>query len=377
MKPKTTLTIGLLFLALSACSQGEAPGDGWKFDGGVPDADRDASQDTRSDTAQDMGRDTDPDTNTPPEPVETTVWLKNDTNRTLYVQEAANCRANPPAWTDWQSSGRAIDYCSICNCERIESGEGCRACPEACAIDQVQAVEPGTRVEWAWDGYRWTDDQVEGRNCERRSVPERGEQLQVKVCWGDSYTESGGPDEAGTVDDPTCEEVSFDYGTTEAGHTVQDDEADEGPPTFELENQTGQAIRVLTPSDCGSDQREWISVRGQQRMKVWSSCAECQCSSVNDSGQCLACGKACEGGQLKTIDPGQSRSYEWNGVGWAEAERNGTQCVQRVEPSPGEALTARFCWADETDGDFGIADMICEDVDFVFGQVAKVSHTIQ
>jgi hypothetical protein len=361
MKPKAALTIGILFFLLSACSQGQGPGDDWKFDGGVPDADHDT------------GSDVDPS----PEPAETTVWLKNDTERTLYVQEAANCRANPPGWIDWQTPGRAIDYCAICNCERIESGEDCQACPGACAIDQVQAVEPGTRVEWSWDGYRWTDDEVDGRNCERRSVPERGEQLQVKVCWGDSYTESGGPNDSGTVDDPTCEDVSFEYGTSDVGHTVRDDGADEGPPTFELKNQSGQAIRVITPAECGTELREWISVRGDDRIRLRSSCAECQCGSVDESGQCTVCNAACGGEQIKTIAPGEMRSYDWGGVGWVETDRNGTQCVKRIEPSPGEAFTARFCWTDETDGDFGIADRLCEDVDFVFGQVSKVSHTIQ
>ena len=372
MNPKTPLTIGLLFLALSACSQGEAPGDDWKFDGGVPDAEQD--------TSQDMGSDADPS----PEPVETTIWLKNDTERTLYVQEAANCRANPPGWIDWQSTGRAIDYCAICNCERIESGEGCQACPGACAIDQVQAVEPGTRVEWAWDGYRWADDQVERRNCERRSVPERGEQLQVKVCWGDSYTESGGPNEAGTVDDPTCEEVSFEYGTSDAGHTVQDDEADEGPPTFELTNGTDAAVRVKTLADCGTDQREWISVRPVSHrqvelewLKLRSSCAECQCSSVNDKGQCIVCGKACVRREIKTLSAGETRTYDWDGVAWRSGERNGQQCVERVEMWNGKELEARFCWTYETDGDFGIPDLVCENVDFTYGQDPTVTYSIE
>ena len=365
----------MALLLMGACSGGESPGGDWKFDGGVPDADRDTGQDTRSDTAQDMGRDTDPDTNLPPEPVETTVWLKNDTNRTLYVQQAADCEASPPAWINWQSSGRPVDTCERCNCSRIENEEGCTACPEACVIDHVEAVDPGDRVEWNWSGLRWVDDYR--TDCERPRVPGSDAQMRLDVCWGDSWDSEPGGDHVGQVEDPTCKEVSFEYGTTDAGHTVRDDDADEGPPIFELENQSGQAIRVVTPAECGTDLREWIVVRGDGRMRLRSSCAECQCSNVNDSGMCTICGETCGGEQVQTIGSGQTRSFDWNGVGWKGAERNGTQCVQRVEPSPGEALTARFCWTDETDGDFGIADRICEDVDFVFGQVAKVSHTIQ
>jgi hypothetical protein len=360
-------------LAVSACSQGEAPGDDWKFDGGVPDA--------RQDSSQDMGQDADPS----PEPVETTLWLENDTDKTLYVQEASNCRISPPSWIDWRSGGRAVDYCAICNCERIESGEGCQACPEACAVDQVQAVEPGARVEWTWSGYVWRDDQVDQQACERRSIPERGEQMRAELCWGDSYSGSGSPGEStGTVDDPECTEVSFAYGTSEAGHTVQDDPADKGPPTLELTNESAREVRVLTLSDCGTDQREWISVRRESPrqveldwLKLRSSCAECQCSSVNDKGQCIVCGKACDRREIETLSAGETRTYDWDGLAWRSGERNGRQCVERVEMWNGKELEARFCWTNQTDGDFDILDLVCEEVEFTFGRVETVSHTIQ
>ncbi len=363
MNPKPIVAFCFLLLVLAGCSQGEGPGDDWRLDGGASDADRDDGQDVGP----------------PPEPVETTIWLKNDTDSTLYVQTVEGCRVSPPAWVDWTSDGRPVDRCAICNCNRLDGDRRCRACPEACPIPTVQPVEPGTRVEWAWSGYRWVDDRIDSQNCERREIPDIGDQIRVDVCWGESR--QGSPGQGGSVQDPTCSEVSFGYGTTDAGHTVEAEET--GPPTFELTNRTDKAVRLMTPLDCQIDEREWISLdlsphRAElRRAEVWSSCNQCRCESINDAGQCIVCGKACEGGDWKLLRAGETRSYAWEGVGWESSQRNGAQCISRVEPEVGQGLAARFCWTEQTVGVVEPEAMICTDIDFTYGSDRTVRYSIK
>jgi hypothetical protein len=363
MHPKAILSICIVAFTLAGCSQGEGPGDDWRLDSGRPDAERDTGQDVSP----------------PSEPVETTIWLKNDTDRTLYVQTVEGCRVSPPAWIDWTASGRPVDRCAICNCDRLDGDPRCRACPEACPIPTVQSVEPGTRVEWAWSGYRWVDDRVDDRDCERREIPSIGDPISVNVCWSDSL--EGTPGQGRSVQDPTCREVTFDYGTSRAGHTVEAEET--GPPTFELTNRTDKAVRLMTPLDCQIDEREWISLdlvprRAQLlRAEVWSSCNQCRCESINDAGQCIVCGKACEGGNWKILRAGESRSYAWDGVAWESAQRNGSQCISRVEAYVGQGLAATFCWTDQTAGAVEPDAMTCTDVDFTYGNDRTVRYSIE
>jgi hypothetical protein len=177
--------------------------------------------------------------------------------------------------------------------------------------------------------------------------------------------------------------VTFDYGTTDAGHTVEAEETETGPPTFELTNRTDKAVRLMTPLDCQIDEREWISldlapIRAELlRAEVWSSCNQCRCESVNDAGQCIVCGKACEGGDWKLLRAGEARSYAWDGVAWKSSRRNGSQCISRVEAYVGQELAARFCWTEQTVGVVEPEAMTCTNVNFTYGSDRTVRYSIQ
>jgi hypothetical protein len=358
MYPKAILSICILAFTLAGCLQGEGPGDDWTLDSGRPDAERDAGQDVSP----------------PSEPVETTIWLKNDTDRTLYVQTVEGCRVSPPAWIDWTASGRPVDRCAICNCDRLDGDPRCRACPEACPLPTVQSVEPGTRVEWAWSGYRWVDDRASDRDCERREIPSIGDPIRVHVCWSDSLQGTSG--QGRSVHDPTCREVTFDYGTSRAGHTVEAEE--NGPPIFKLTNSTDRAVRVMTTSDCRTNPREWISViDGQNRLELTSSCAQCQCESVGGDTGCLVCLRVCQPANWRMLRSDETTTHQWDGVGWAPSQKSGTQCVERTSVSVGDPLAARFCWTEQTDGAVDPDAMTCTDVDFTYGSDRIVRYSIE
>jgi hypothetical protein len=146
----------------------------------------------------------------------TTFKIVNDTNQPIRYQESAGC--THPAWVRFADDAVAANgsTCEMCMCEQLEQDGRCRVCSVRCAPPQIGSLAPGESLEWTWEGYVHTRDEVDDETCYRKTVPSHGRHFEVDLCWkiGD------GPTGRGELQNPTCIGHDFAYGeqTTVVDH---------------------------------------------------------------------------------------------------------------------------------------------------------------
>ncbi len=301
----------------------------------------------------------------------TAFRLENTGDAEIRVQATRECRTDPPAWLELDvGDGAPVEIgCQPCDCETLEAGDECGPCPlaGACAPPSVETVPAGESIAWEWSGNRYADDEVGGQTCERREIPEAGTPMQATFCWS---AEAGPSGQNTQLEEPTCETVEFAYAEqTSVTHEVSPENSEPQPTDFVLENDSGREVQILQPSVCHSSEYPWVSLR-EEEMDLATDCTVCSCEDAR-SGVCGVCERGCPRPAPVALEPGDSESLEWDGVGWTRRQIEGQTCHERRQPEPGEELSARFCWAVSPD-----RDPICETVDFEYGE-GTVRHAIE
>ncbi|MFB6264843.1 MAG: hypothetical protein ABEL76_14655 [Bradymonadaceae bacterium] len=126
--------------------------------------------------------------------------------------EANQCRYSHPGWFELKHGKRTVrpdpGQCD-CTCESLKRGGRCGPCAVRCAPPKLEKLPDGKAREWTWDGTYHASSKHSGRQCLEEKVPQVGDQLTAKFCWGDGPTPLG----RGPLRNPTCRTATFRYGT--------------------------------------------------------------------------------------------------------------------------------------------------------------------
>ena len=136
------------------------------------------------------------------------IELLNETNQTVFVQEAQNCESG--VWYNFTSAGQSLgttNFCTTCNC-REDERDCAVACTEPCEVDRVAAIGPGESISAPFIGLHTRTYQEESRACwQAETAPAN---LEATLCYGTQVVDDGNnPGLGGTVDDIRCETVDF------------------------------------------------------------------------------------------------------------------------------------------------------------------------
>lgn len=128
-----------------------------------------------------------------PEPAETTITLRNDTDEVVYHQNYG--------WTeiDIDHPGAVVSY----TCGR-RCGENVETCAGAPFIEAI-ALQPGESVEFTWDGYYF----VEKDDCYKETTRKRA--FSYTTCWGPDQSQIEDT-EMSVVEDEFCTSGEFERG---------------------------------------------------------------------------------------------------------------------------------------------------------------------
>lgn len=302
----------------------------------------------------------------PNEPLSTTFRLENNSAGEVYVTPVGPCTADSDPWVTLSRDGDSIDprdSCGTCNCEDLQDGT-CAVCgaPACAPSPRRRTLEAGDSVEWTWRGRIYRSDTVDGRSCERAVVPERGEMFQAEICYEDP-----------TAFRPICETVEFPYGKDEVVRRVDPGGGEPQPTEFELTNRTDSTLTIRTAKSCQPNRYPWVGLRdGGDRVDFSTNCAFCSCSEA-ESGDCAVCDLACPELPDPELEPGESKTLQWDGVGHRRDRAGGRQCHRRWVPPAGRELDARFCWSNPTTSD---RTANCETVSFEYGRDETVEKVV-
>lgn len=369
------LFIGLLFAAAGCGSSPEDAGP-WELgadagEDGHPDAEHPDPDMPTPDTGTQDTSPTDPT----PEPV--TFRLVNDSNQPVRYIEPG-CRPSDAEWrqirvdtsVEGSSSGGGSggsgntmasarmehDPCRGCRCSEASSGDSCGRNCFVCRTGQTTSLQPGDEVTYEWSGtYLRASRTDDGQDCQRQYEARPGQSIAAEICW---YT---GDEKPASEVDPECAPVSFDMGETDTvEHVVEP--TDTEPTTFRLQNNSRNDVFVRRLTTCQTTATDWLRVGhvlptdGFDRYRVTSlHCSDCQCSSVEESGNCSLCNAVCRPGGYARLPAGEAQEYEWNGPMYTTDTVEGQSCLRREQPAEGTDFRARFCWV-ETDADGNLPD---------------------
>ena len=322
-----------------------------------------------------------PDGGTSEAPVPKTFHLVNRTDHPVRIQAHARCEGRGPDWLrfpDFQSS-RMTDDCTVCRCDDGSSDTPCAVCAKACGRPTVRRLQPGERLEWRWAGYLYRQKSRERRTCYRRTLPQRHTN-RVEFCWSE---DDGSVGRETTLEETTCETMAFQYDRDRTvTHEITDSEDEEEPSatTFELTNDTNRPIRVRRYHDCTQSSPKWVSVKpgpaeatGSTSYRLESGCSTCSCDALRN-GSCAVCKRRCAPPRdpFVTLQPGETRSWQWEGYVYRENRIDGTSCHRKMLP-PRQKLRAEFCWSTDATSQ---TETHCRTVRFEYGEKSTVRHEV-
>ena len=348
----------------------ERPDGGWSFrDGGA-------------DTTPDGGED-------PPDKAQPVAFhIVNESSRPIYIEPIKNCQTTPPGWISLKRGGeelRLSDGCPSCTCQELQSGEECGGpCAGECPVGQPEAIVPSERKTWQWGGTYLGDGQVGGESCLKRTIPPKGREMSVEVCWGSGELD---PDRlpGEPLNEPKCKTVRFAYGETDSVEVaVEGEQTNEPKPTrFVLKNGSNRQIRVRPASRCQQRPKDWLRLRdvaqdGSARVDITNWCGECSCESVEEGGGCAVCDAICTQPKDRVLNAGESISLEWNGHRYRQDRVEGAACVRETVPESGKTFVADICWWElDVTPDGMEPTQTCESVEFAYGRDGAVTHTVE
>jgi hypothetical protein len=315
-------------------------------------------------------------------PRKTTFELVNTSGETLSIQKPNNCRQNGQPWVGLRagaasSNSVTVDFgtdCTRCTCQQLAEGDACAVCAKACGPGPVTSLQKGKRATLEWDGVGYRRSSRNGRSCQQRWVPDKGEKLYARFCW--------------SLDDPRaftqieCKDVPFTYGEDE---TVRFEVDPSNPPepqptTIELHNERSSEIYVQQIDQCYPTPPGWLEMfQNQKPVTPATSCTTCSCSQIEQNGSCAVCNLACAAPTTQKVAPGGSVGWKWPGHTYEQETVDGMSCQRQTTPSVGETFQVELCWgpsAGMRNGGEYVNYPICETKTLTYGQQNTLVHRV-
>lgn len=306
--------------------------------------------------------------------IEVEFVLENDTDAAVFIQQAT---FPSPGWLDVQRDGEAItireDHCSLP-----------RHCDEPGAIDcgmmppYVDELSAGESVSLQWEGAEYVVVGDDDDPCYEEQTVDPDELLEAQFCYGYEHPdhpdgESPGDEDPGAqapahLEDPVCETLEFEPGSTE--ELVVRVQEEELPPAeesidFVLENDTEDTIYVQAAD---LPEPSWLSVyRGDEQVYImWDCGMPCPC---DEDDACMVCGMPAP--FVEELEPGEEKRHTWDGTEHLIIDQEDDTACHDTTVITEEMLNAEVCYGNDvvehSDYEERIDDEVCETGEFHFG----------